>query len=86
MCGLATVGPLAQLRNLHVHPSGACLPGSGSIPVPIVHPVGAALVCAGAAELVNIQRHEAVGEKLKHFGKQVSVGRFRQKRTQRHGL
>jgi hypothetical protein len=58
----------------------------GPVPVAAVHTVVAALVRAGAAELVDIQRHEAVGDEPEHLGQQLGVGRLRQKRAQGRGL
>tara|TARA_B100001167_G_scaffold189776_1_gene155146 strand:- start:175 stop:333 length:159 start_codon:yes stop_codon:yes gene_type:complete len=52
----------------------------------VVHTVVAAFVRPGAAQLVDIQRHEAVGREPEHLGKQVDVGCLRQKRAQRRGL
>jgi hypothetical protein len=43
-------------------------------------------VRTGAAELVDIQRHEAVGHEPEHLGEQVRVRRLRQKRAQRRGV
>ncbi|KEO52354.1 hypothetical protein TP2_18145 [Thioclava pacifica DSM 10166] len=34
----------------------------------MVYPVAAALVNAGTAELVDIQRHETVGDEAEHLG------------------
>jgi len=39
----------------------------------MVHAVAASLVRTGTAELVDIQRHEAVGDEPEHLGKQVAV-------------
>jgi hypothetical protein len=77
---------LAQIRDHHVDPPGAGLPGSGPITAAVVHTVVAAFVRPGAAQLVDIQRHEAVGREPEHLGKQVDVGCLRQKRAQRRGL
>ena len=46
---------LPKLRDLHIDRPGARIPGSGPVPVAAVHPVVAALVRAGTAELNDIR-------------------------------
>jgi hypothetical protein len=65
---LREVADLAQLRDLHIDRSGARLPRSGAVAVAPVHPVGLAFVRDSNAELVDIQRHEPVGDEPKHLG------------------
>jgi hypothetical protein len=83
---LGEVAALAQLRDLHVDLACARFPGPGPVPVAAVHTVVAALMRAGTAELIDIQRHETVGDEPEHLGQHVGVGRFRQKRAQGRGL
>ena len=70
---LGQVAVLAQLRDLYVDPSCTRFPSSGPVSVAMVHAVAASLVCTGTAELVDIQRHEAVGDETEHLGKQVAL-------------
>ncbi len=79
---LGKIAALAQLRDLHVDRPGARLPGSGAVSVAPVHPFDAAFVRPGAAEPIDIQRHETVGDEPEHLGKQVGVRCLRQKRAQ----
>lgn len=80
------VAALAQLGDLHIDPPGTRLPRSGPISVAMVHPVAAALVNAGAAERVDVQRHETVGDEAEHLGQKLGVGRLRQKCAQGRSL
>jgi len=48
----------------------------------VVRAVGAALVRAGAAETLDVQRHQPVGDATRPLGKDPRVRRLRKKRAQ----
>jgi len=83
---LGEAAAFAQLGDLHVNPARARLPRSAPISVSMVDPLGAALVRPRPTELIDVQRHEAVGDEPEHLGQQLGVGRFRQKRPKDRGL
>jgi hypothetical protein len=68
--------PLAQLRDPDIHRPGTRLPRPGTVSIAVVHPLRAALVGARAAQLVDVQRHQAISNEAQHLGQQLSVRRL----------
>ncbi len=55
-------------------------------PVSVVHPLGRAFMHPGAAQLVNVQRHQPVSDKTQHLGQKLVIRCLRKKRFQRRGF
>jgi hypothetical protein len=70
------IRPLAQLRDPDIHRPGTRLPRPGTVSIAVVHPLRAALVGARAAQLVDVQRHQAISNEAQHLGQQLSVRRL----------
>ena len=70
-CG--EVAALAQLRDPEIHRAGTRLPRPVPVSVTVVQPRQAALAVAGAAQALDLQRHETLRYKPDHLAQKVGI-------------